>query len=34
VGELARWTVQTVSIMQSTLKPDGAVYTALATYEL
>ena len=33
-SELARWTAQTVSIIQSTLKPDGAVYTALATYDL
>jgi 2'-5' RNA ligase len=33
-NELARWTAQTVSIIQSTLKPDGAVYTALAKYDL
>jgi 2'-5' RNA ligase len=34
LGEVARWTAQTVSIMQSTLRPDGAIYTALAKYSL
>lgn len=34
IGELARWTAESVSIIQSTLKPEGAVYTALATYDL
>jgi len=33
-GELARWTAQSLSIVQSTLRPEGAIYTTLATYNL
>ena len=34
IGEVAGWTAKSVSIMQSTLRPDGAIYAALETYNL
>lgn len=34
IGEVATWHNTYLSLMESTLRPDGAVYTALATYQL